>query len=74
MYDWGERQPRVNYLLGKLKALPPDDILRGGNISAAEMITEIEKGSSRGREFVSVAGFVLQAMAATPERFQKNES
>lgn len=70
MYDWGERQPRVDYLLKRLRAMPQDKVLRGGKLTASEMISEIERGTLDGRAFVSAAGLVLQAKAATPEFFR----
>lgn len=73
MYDYGERQPRVNYLLKRLRRLPPDEVLKGSNLKASEAISEIEEGTLRGRSIVATAGLVFQAMAATPERFQKHE-
>lgn len=72
-YDWGDRQQRVDYLLKRLRSLPPDKVIKGGTLTASEMISAIENGTLDGRGFVATAGFVFQAMAATPERFRKDE-
>lgn len=71
MHDYGERQPRVDYLLKKLRRFPPDKVLKGVNLKASEAISEIEQGTLRGRSIVATAGLVFQAVAATPERFQR---
>lgn len=73
MYDYGDRQPRVDYLLKKLRALPPEKVLKGVNLKVSDVVFEIEKGTLQGRSIVATAGLVFQAMAATPERFQKHE-
>ena len=31
-YDWGDRQQRVDYLLKRLRSLPPDKVIKGGTL------------------------------------------
>lgn len=75
MYDWKERQPRVDHLLRKLRALDPEFVLMRYTrhkdfipyehvVMAKDAIQNIEEGNDEGKSFVAVAGLVLAANAS----------
>jgi len=66
-HDYGERQPRVDFLLKAFREMPPDhvlttDVLTGQPVTAAKMVHEIEAGTMLGKTCVAVAGLVIQAL------------
>jgi hypothetical protein len=67
-HDYGDRQPRVDFLLEMLGEHPPDKVLHqdhtGRSRTAAELAHEIETGTLFGRGLVAIAGLVLQALGS----------
>lgn len=60
MYDWAERQPRVDWMLRALRQRDLGEIaLR--DLTVGQLITAIETGSGLGRELVSIYGLVAYA-------------
>lgn len=70
MYDYGDRQERVDFLLSMLRAEDPAKVVRKSPVAggvdkdwtAPMLIAEIEQGTDEGRAMVAVAGFVFHAM------------
>lgn len=65
MYDYGERQTRADYIIGRFRANPCLRYKHGGReYNNEELATEVEQGTDFGRTLVAVAGFVLAAFAS----------
>lgn len=63
MYDWGNRQGRVDRVLARLKKLDPStEMSVGEDITVAEIIDHIENGTDKGKEVVAVYGVVSEAL------------
>ena len=67
-YDYGDRQPRVDFLLEALRDHPQDGPIHvdhtGRSRTRGEMAQEIEAGTEFGRGVVAVAGLVFQALGS----------
>ncbi len=83
MYDWKERQPRVDHMLKSLRKRDPEDVLTSyprhtkegeryeHKVTAGQAIKDIEEGTLDGKSLVATYGMVTYARAATPEFFEK---